>query len=165
MLSNNDGCAIARSGEAKALGIRMGQPWHELTGMVREHGLEARSANFALYGDMSARVVAMLRDHARRVEVYSIDESFLDLSGMRDREVHCHHLSRSIHRWTGIPNCIGIGPTKALAKLANKLAKKGPVVLDLTDISLRNRALDDFPCGRRMGGRFAMGCKAEVAWR
>ena len=162
VLSNNDGCAIARSAEAKSLGIRMGQPWHELADMVRDHGLQARSANFALYGDMSARVVAMLRDHARRVEVYSIDESFLDLSGMREREAHCRYLSRSIHRWTGIPNCIGIGPTKTLAKLGNKLAKKGRVVLDVSDTSIRDQALEDFPVGDvwGVGPRWAIKLKS-----
>lgn len=85
VLSNNDGCAIARSAEAKALGIKMGQPAHELTGLVRRHGLQMRSANFALYGDLSARVVSVLRDAAPRVEVYSIDESFLDVTGIPNR--------------------------------------------------------------------------------
>ena len=125
VLSNNDGCAIARSAEAKALGIKMGQPAHELKGLIRDHGLQVRSANFTLYGDMSARVVSILRDAVPRVEVYSIDESFVDLSGIRNREAFCHELRERIRRWAGIPNCIGIGPTKTLAKLANKVAKQG----------------------------------------
>jgi len=123
VLSNNDGCAIARSAEAKALGIKMGQPAHELKPLVRRHGLQMRSANFGLYGDMSPRVVSVLREAAPRVEVYSIDESFIDLDGIRDRERFARDLRQRVHRWTGIPNCIGIGPTKTLAKLANKVAK------------------------------------------
>lgn len=125
VLSNNDGCAIARSAEAKALGVKMGHPAHELRGLVRTHGLVMRSANFGLYGDLSARVVSILRDDAPRVEVYSIDESFLDVAGMADVFPWAMALRLKIQRWTGIPNCIGIGPTKTLAKLANKAAKAG----------------------------------------
>lgn len=151
VLSNNDGCAIARSAEAKALGIRMGQPWHELGDHVRYYGLQARSANFTLYGDISARMVSILRDAAPRVEVYSIDESFLDLSGIRNREAFAGDLRERVHRWTGIPNCIGIGPTKTLAKLANRLAKKGAGVIDLSDKAARTAALDQFPVGDLWG--------------
>ncbi len=151
VLSNNDGCAIARSAEAKALGVRMGQPAHELKDLVRRHGLLMRSANFTLYGDMSARVVSILRDHVPRVEVYSIDESFLDLSGIRNREVFCQELRHRIERWTGIPNCIGIGPTKTLAKVANKLAKKGAGVVDLSGDATRAAALRDFPAEELWG--------------
>lgn len=160
VLSNNDGCAIARSAEAKALGIKMGQPAHELKHLMRA-GLQVRSANFALYGDMSARVVSILRDAAPRVEVYSIDESFLDLSGMRDRVSFARELRDRIRRWTGISNCVGIGPTKTLAKLANKLAKKGDGVVDLSDRQYRTDALYDFAVtdlwgvGRRWGERLA----------
>jgi DNA polymerase V len=145
VLSNNDGCAIARSAEAKGLGVRMGQPWHELKPLVREHGLLSRSANFTLYGDLSARVVSILREAAPRVEVYSIDESFLDLSGIRDRVAFARDLRDRIHTWTGIPNCIGIGPTKTLAKLANKVAKKGAGVCDVADPAARAEVLATFP--------------------
>lgn len=162
VLSNNDGCAIARSAEAKALGIRMGHPAHELNGLVRDHGLQMRSANFSLYGDMSARVVAILRDQAPRVEVYSIDESFLDLSGVGDRMVFCTQLRARIHRWTGIPNCIGIGPTKTLAKLANKVAKKGAGVVDLTDLTIRAAALESFPTGGLWGVGHRWAAKLEA---
>ncbi|MFN3310076.1 MAG: Y-family DNA polymerase [Thermomonas sp.] len=147
VLSNNDGCAIARSAEAKALGIKMGHPWHELSDFVRRHGLLARSANFTLYGDISARVVSILRETAPRVEVYSIDESFLDLSGIRDRVGLAKALRARVRRCTGIPNCIGIGPTKTLAKLANKVAKKGAGVVDLSDPRERAAALQVFPVG------------------
>ena len=93
----------------------MGQPAHELKPLVRDHGLLMRSANFTLYGDISARIVSILRAEAPRVEVYSIDESFIDLSGIRNRELFCRELRERIRRWTGISNCIGIGPTKTLA--------------------------------------------------
>lgn len=161
VLSNNDGCAIARSAEAKALGIKMGQPAHELKGLIRDHGLQVRSANFTLYGDMSARVVSILRDAVPRVEVYSIDESFIDLSGIRNREALCHELRNRIRRWAGIPNCIGIGPTKTLAKLANKVAKKSAGVVDLSDPTARVDALEDFPAedlwgvGRKWAAKLA----------
>lgn len=150
VLSNNDGCAIARSAEAKALGVKMAQPFHEIEPAVRRQ-LAVRSANFTLYGDMSARVVSILRDAAPRVEVYSIDESFLDLSGIRDRLAFCRDLRERVHRWTGIANCIGIGPTKTLAKLGNKLAKKGAGVVDLTDPAARAAALQDYPVGDLWG--------------
>ena len=145
VLSNNDGCAIARSMEAKALGIKMGQPAHELKDLVRRSGLLMRSANFTLYGDMSARVVAILRDTGVPVEVYSIDESFMDLSRIRHREEFARDLRTRIRTWTGIATCVGIGPTKTLAKLANKLAKKRDGVVDLSDRVLRDHALSDFP--------------------
>lgn len=145
VLSNNDGCAIARSAEAKALGIKMGQPAHELKDLVRDHGLLMRSANFTLYGDMSARVVSILRQAAPRVEVYSIDESFLDVSGIPNREQFARDLRKRVHRWTGIANCIGIGPTKTLAKLANKAAKKRNGVVDLGDDAELAEVLASFP--------------------
>jgi DNA polymerase V len=144
VLSNNDGCAIARSAEAKSMGIKMGQPFHELKPLVKQ-GLLAQSANFTLYGDMSARVVSILRDECARVEVYSIDESFLDLSGTNATAEQMRALRDRIRRWTGIPNCIGIGPTKTLAKLANKVAKKGQGVVDLSTREAQEHALERFP--------------------
>jgi len=144
VLSNNDGCAIARSAEAKALGVGMGQPIHEVPRDVRRQ-LAVRSANFTLYGDISARVLAILRDAAPRVEPYSIDESFLDLAGIRDRVALACDLRERVRRWTGIPNCVGIGPTKVLAKAANKLAKRGAGVVDLIGVSERAAALADYP--------------------
>ncbi len=172
VLSNNDGCAIARSAEAKALGIKMGQPAHELKHLVRRHGLQMRSANFGLYGDMSARVVSLLRDAAPRVEVYSIDESFIDLAGIGNREDFARELRERVHRWTGIPNCIGIGPTKTLAKLANKAAKSRDGVVDLGSRSAREDLLPAFPVedlwgvGRRLGPKLvAMGIRTAAALR
>jgi len=146
VLSNNDGCCIARSDEAKALGVKMAQPLHLVPPQVRRQ-LAIRSANFTLYGDMSGRIVAILRDAVPRVEVYSIDESFLDLTGVPDQEAFAHTLRQRIHRWTGIPNCIGIGPTKTLAKLANRLAKQGNGVFCLADEHISNPALAGTPVG------------------
>lgn len=150
VLSNNDGCAIARSAEAKALGVGMAQPIHEVPREIRRQ-LVVCSANFTLYGDLSARVLAILREAAPRVEPYSIDESFLDLGGMRDREAFARDLRERVHRWTGIPNCVGIGPTKVLAKAANKIAKRGAGVVDLTDATERAAALVDYPTGDLWG--------------
>ena len=124
VLSNNDGCAIARSNEAKALGIRMGQPWFQCRQMEQEHGLVALSANFALYGDMSDRMMTVAAGFAPRQEIYSIDESFLDLAGVQgDLATICRAMREQILSWVGIPCCVGLGPTKTLAKLANHIAK------------------------------------------
>lgn len=172
VLSNNDGCAIARSAEAKALGIKMGQPAHELKHLVRHHGLQLRSANFGLYGDLSSRVVSVLRDAAPRVEVYSIDESFIDLGRVRNRERFARELRARVHRWTGIPNCIGIGPTKTLAKLANKAAKSADGVVDLSDPLKRDELLRRFPVedlwgvGRRLAPKLTrMGIRTAAGLR
>lgn len=124
VLSNNDGCAIARSNEAKALGIKMGAPWFQIRHLEEEAGLVALSANFALYGDMSDRMMSLAAGLGHRQEVYSIDESFLDLQGIRGDMTRRSQLVRQrILQWTGIPCGIGIGPTKTLAKLANFIAK------------------------------------------
>ena len=124
VLSNNDGCAIARSDEAKALGIKMGAPYFQLRDLERDSGLIALSANFALYGDMSDRMMTLAAGLGHMQEVYSIDESFIDLSGIPgDLVRRARIIRRRIHQWIGIPTCIGIGPTKTLAKLANAIAK------------------------------------------
>ncbi|MCJ2081832.1 Y-family DNA polymerase [Methylobacterium sp. J-090] len=138
VLSNNDGCAIARTPEAKALGIRMGEPWFKIRDMCRQQGVRVYSSNYALYGDMSTRVNAVYRDFSPRIEIYSIDESFLDISDVRerDRASLCRDMRATVRAWTGIPTCVGIGSTKTLAKLANHIAKKNPGlggVCDLTD--------------------------------
>jgi len=124
VLSNNDGCAIARSNEAKALGVKMGAPWFQIRHLEEEAGLVALSANFALYGDMSDRMMSLIGGLGHRQEVYSIDESFSDLSGIRgDLVERSRRMRQRILDWTGIPTCIGLGPTKTLAKLANHIAK------------------------------------------
>lgn len=146
VLSNNDGCAIARSAECKALGVKMGQPIHEVLPEIRKQ-LVIRSANFGLYGDLSGRVVSVLRDLFPRVEVYSIDESFVTFDGIPESEherVAAEARAR-ILKWVGIPCCVGIGPTKTLSKAANKLAKKTPHgVVSLADPSTRARLLADY---------------------
>lgn len=124
VLSNNDGCAIARSNEAKALGIKMGAPWFQIRHLEESHGLVALSANFELYGDMSDRMMSVVAGLGHRQEVYSIDESFVDLSGLRgDLTERARAVRQRVLAWTGIPCGIGIGPTKTLAKLANHVAK------------------------------------------
>ena len=138
VLSNNDGCAIARRQEVKALGIKMGTPAFKIRDLIAKHSIRVFSSNYTLYGDMSARINAIYRDATPDVEVYSIDESFLDLTAFvrRDRVALARDIRATVRAWTGIPTCVGIGPTKTLAKLANHVAKKNPIlggVCDLTD--------------------------------
>ncbi len=124
VLSNNDGCAIARSNEAKALGIKMGAPWFQIKHMAESEGLVALSANFALYGDLSDRMMSLAAGLGPRQEIYSIDESFIELTGVRgDLVERSHNIRSRILQWVGIPCGIGIGTTKTLAKLANHVAK------------------------------------------
>ena len=123
VLSNNDGCAIARSNEAKALGIRMGAPWFEIRHMEHGDGLVGLSANFVLYGDMSDRMHSLAAGLGPGQEIYSIDESFVDLRGVRDVTRRARAIRSRILQWTGIPCGVGIGSTKTLAKLANHVAK------------------------------------------
>jgi len=126
VLSNNDGCVIARSDEAKALGIPMGLPAFKLADLVKEHSIEVYSSNYTLYGDLSARVMTTLTEWTPDVEVYSIDEAFLKFAMLPPDALKAYGQSMraTIHQWTGIPVSIGIGPTKTLAKLANRLAKR-----------------------------------------
>jgi DNA polymerase V len=123
VLSNNDGCIISRSEEAKAIGIPMGAPLHKQQEMIRKHGVKVFSSNYTLYGDMSARVMSILREEVPAIEVYSIDEAFLQLPENFTEE-SARTLRAKILQWTGIPVCIGMAPTKLLAKLANRHAKK-----------------------------------------
>jgi DNA polymerase V len=128
VLSNNDGCVIARSDEAKALGIPMGLPAFKLADLVKEHPIEVYSSNYTLYGDVSARVMTTLTQWTPDVEVYSIDEAFLQCSPLPPDALTMYGQSirATIQQWTGIPVSIGIGPTKTLAKLANRRAKRSP---------------------------------------
>jgi DNA polymerase V len=138
-LSNNDGCAVARSAEAKALGIKMGEPWFELKHLVKRHGLIGLSSNYTLYSDMSARVMQVLREFTPDVEVYSIDESFLRIERMQllwpSHGAMGQAIRQRVRQWTGIPVCVGIGPTKTLAKLANHIAKKNPQYEGVFDVT------------------------------
>lgn len=128
VLSSNDGCAIARSNEAKALGIKMGAPLFKIKDIVEKHGVAVFSGNMALYGDMSRRVKWVLEENAPAVEVYSIDEAFLDLRGITgiDFDAYAKDLSAKCWKLTSIPVSIGIAPTKTLAKIASKLCKQYP---------------------------------------
>ena len=129
VLSNNDGCVVARSAEVKALGIPMGVPWFQIQAEARRYGIVAFSSNYALYADMSNRVVEVLSDFSPNLEVYSIDESFLDLSGMSMRAeslaAYGVEIRQRVADWLGLAVCVGIAPTKTLAKLANHSAKRG----------------------------------------
>ena len=126
VLSNNDGCCIARSNEAKALGIAMGEPYFKIKGLCNQHKVQAFSSNYTLYGNISHRVMCTIEEFWPHIEIYSIDEAFLDLSSLpqAQHESFCHELHRTILQHTGIPTSIGIGPTKTLAKSANHLCKK-----------------------------------------
>jgi len=126
VLSNNDGCVVARSPEVRALGIPMGEPWFKLRDLAKKHGIVALSSNYELYADMSNRVMSVLSDFSPRQEVYSIDECFLDLEGIPDPTRTGHDIRQQIKKWVGVPVCVGIAPTKTLAKLANHVAKKRP---------------------------------------
>jgi DNA polymerase V len=150
VLSNNDGCVIARSNEAKALGIPMGAPFFKFEKIMREHGVTAFSSNFVYYGDLSRRVMQVLGQLSPRIEIYSIDEAFIDCAALpMERTSWALEVSRTVRQWTGIPVSIGIAPTKTLAKLANRLAKKGMSpdgpVLDWTRLSSPAEALTGFP--------------------
>ena len=139
VLSNNDGCVVARSAEVKALGVPMGIPWFQLKDLARQHGIQAFSSNYALYGDMSNRFMRVLAQFSPDQEIYSIDESFLDLSEFRQRNLttYAQEIRQRVKRWVGLPVCVGIGPSKTLAKLANHVAKKRPQwnsVCDLTTL-------------------------------
>ena len=128
VLSSNDGCAVARSNEAKALGIKMGAPFFQIRHLVKQHNVAVFSGNMALYGDMSQRVRWVLEEFAPSIEIYSIDEAFLDLRGMQgvDFDQYAKHISHRCWRLTSIPVSVGIAPTKTLAKIASELCKRYP---------------------------------------
>lgn len=126
VLSNNDGCVVARSKEVKVMGVPEGLPYYQLLERYPNSGIVAFSSNYALYGDMSARIMAVLREEAPGVTQYSIDEAFLDLRGMKEETLKewGEALCRKVERWTGMPVSLGIAPTKTLAKVASRFAKK-----------------------------------------
>ena len=137
VLSNNDGCAVARSNEVKALGVSMGAPWFKLKKLAKQHNIIALSSNYALYADMSNRVMSILREFSPEQEVYSIDESFLDLTHFqhKNHSQYALQMRKRILKWTGLPVCVGIGSTKTLAKLANHCAKKRPQYKGVCDFN------------------------------
>ena len=126
VLSNNDGCVISRSTEAKKLGIRMGEPYFKVKDLVKKNNVQIFSSNYALYGDLSRRVMKVLKGFTDKIEIYSIDEAFLDLSHIKDEQVEEYgkQIRERVLKWTGIPTSVGISNTKTLSKVANHIAKK-----------------------------------------
>lgn len=177
VLSNNDGCVIARSAEAKALGIKMGEPWHLLKAKPIGKDLLALSSNYTLYADMSHRVMQILGAMAPAIEVYSIDECFVDLQGIEATQPLGHDMRSRIRQWTGLPVCVGIASTKTRAKLANHIAKKRPKYSGVFDLETlhpneQDQLLDELPVnqvwgiGRAMTGHLnGMGINTVKALR
>lgn len=174
VLSNNDGCAVARSNEAKALGIKMGDPFFKIRHIVERHNVAVFSGNMALYGDMSQRVRWVLEEFAPAVEVYSIDEAFLDLRGMQgvDFDQYAKTISAECWRQTSIPVSVGVAPSKTLAKIASKLCKQYPKLRggcymhspqDIEKVLRKFPVEDVWGIGRRTSAKLhAMGVK--TAW-
>ncbi len=123
VLSNNDGCVVSRSSEAKALGVKMGVPLYQINALVKSAGIVTLSSNYALYGDLSNRIMSILSGFSPHQEIYSIDECFLDFTGIPDRLRLAREIKETIKQCAGVPVCVGIGPSKTLAKLANYTAK------------------------------------------
>lgn len=150
VLSNNDGCVVARSNEAKALGIGMGVPEFQIRPLLRRHRVHVLSSNYALYGDMSQRVMETLEQFCPDLEIYSIDEAFLGLSGFTSRNLtdYGQRIRSTVKQWTGIPVSVGMAETKTLAKIANRIAKRTPDtsgVFDLLACPDRDRLLGRVP--------------------
>jgi DNA polymerase V len=166
VLSNNDGCVIALNREAKALGIAMGRPAFEIMGVMEGHGVTVFSSNYPLYGDMSRRVMETLATLGASLEVYSIDEAFVEVPGLeRDLAAYGHRVRERVMQWTGLPVGVGIAETKALAKVANHVAKRERDrtrnVFVIMDEAARAACLESFPVeevwgiGRRIAARLA----------
>jgi DNA polymerase V len=156
VLSNNDGCIVARSQEVKDLGVKMGVPVFQIKELILRHNIQLLSSNYTLYADMSARVMATLEEFAPNLEVYSIDEAFLNLTGVcqKDPMAYGQRIRKAVYRATGIPVCVGMGPTKTLAKLANfaaKKIKKTRGVLNLSDPMRREKLMRMVPVGEVWG--------------
>ncbi len=149
VMSNNDGCVVARSNETKALGVKMGVAVFEVRDLIRKHDIQTLSSNYTLYADMSNRVMTTLAQLCPQMEIYSIDEAFLNLGGMPGTlEDYGRKIRDTVQQWTGIPVSVGMGSTKTLAKLANGLAKKSPKaqgVLNLFDSPYLDHALARTP--------------------
>jgi DNA polymerase V len=153
VLSNNDGCVVARSDEAKQIGVTMGSPLFKVQSLLDEHDAEIFSSNYALYGDISGRVMNLLQNFTPEVEIYSIDEAFLNLEPRKHSlDNLAHSIREKMYKWTGIPVSIGVAETKVLAKIANKRAKKAELkeqgILNLyrspkTEAILKETLVDD----------------------
>lgn len=170
VLSNNDGCVIARSNEAKTIGIQMGTPGYQIKEIVAKNNIYVFSSNYTLYGDMSKRVMSILAGFSPEIEIYSVDEAFLNLKGFEffNLPEYCVHIRNTVRQWTGIPVSVGVAKTKTLAKIANRIAKKksGVFIIDSEERridSLHNTALDDvWGIGRRYA-RFLHSCGVHTA--
>jgi DNA polymerase V len=136
VLSNNDGCAIARTPEAKALGIKMGDPYFKIRDLCKKHNVAVFSSNFSLYTNISERVMQVLKELGTQIEVYSVDEAWLDITGVtKDYLAYGRYIKETVERKVGIPVGVGIAPTKTMSKLANHIAKKSPKSLGVVDLS------------------------------
>ena len=156
VLSNNDGCIVARSQEVKDLGIKMATPVHQVQHLIKRHKIHLFSSNYTLYADMSHRVMQCLESYTPRLEVYSIDESFLDLTNIytQNPQVYALQIKQAVQQYTGISVCVGLAPTKTLAKLANYAAKKWRKtggILDLSDPVRRNKLMRLVPVNEVWG--------------
>ncbi len=162
VLSNNDGCIIARSNEAKSLGIKMGTPYYQVKGLMISKSVVVRSSNYPLYGDMSSRVMKVIGQYSPVQEVYSIDESFLDLSGFSvNLNTYMQALKNQVKAWTGIPVCVGMGKTKVRAKLANRMAKIYPRFNGVFDIdNLPNQRFEKLLASVKVGDIWGIGGKS-----
>ena len=149
VLSNNDGCVISRSTEAKKLGIKMGEPYFKVKELVKKNNVQIFSSNYSLYGDLSRRVMKVLKGFSDKIEIYSIDEAFIDLSHIKDENIEDYgkRIRERVLKWTGIPTSVGISCTKTLSKVANHVAKKnktGVIFLkDNIDEVLKNFDISD----------------------
>ena len=157
VLSNNDGCAVARTDEAKALGIRMGDPYFKIKDLCRNKGVHVFSSNYTLYGDLSRRVMRTIAEFAPDMEIYSVDEAFVSFDSFRSRDLekYASEIKETVFRYTGIPVSVGLGPTKVLAKAANQIAKKNKketkCFFSLLDPDVRLKRLANFPVGDLWG--------------
>ena len=174
VLSGNDGCVVSRSNEAKALGIKMGTPYFQIEGFAQKEGVIAFSSNFALYGDISSRVMSILAKHTPRLEQYSIDEAFIHADHIPTDKLKTYfeQVVKQVHQWVGIPISIGIAPTKTLAKIASKFAKQYPAYHNVCIIDSdekRIKALQLFPIedvwgiGRQAQKKLAV-ANIKTAW-
>ncbi len=156
VLSNNDGCAVARSNEVKHLGIKMGAPLHQIQDLIKQHNIAVFSSNYILYGDMSHRVGDIVEMYSDQTEVYSIDELFIRFNGFEHLNLthHCQKMVKQIQQWVGLPVCVGIAPSKTLAKIANHYAKSLKVdgnVLELSHDYHIKQALEHLPVNEIWG--------------
>jgi len=166
VLSNNDGCIISRSQEAKNLGIKMGEPLFKASAIIRQHQVQVLSSNYPLYADISARVMSLLSDFTSTQEIYSIDECFLDMEGHENLQDIARKIKCLLWRYLRMPVCVGIGPTKVLAKLANRCAKKqdqqsGVFIISNAHASELNNMMDDLSVDQIWGVGKALAVKLQ----